>query len=194
MSVWTHRVDAVFSGDVLEQNAGADLALVQLDSKEEIRAADIVVGDPDKTRVGDEVLALGFPLADRIGSNLTVTRGIISSTREVAGVDLFQTDAAINPGNSGGPLVNMDGAAIGINTSKIDATTDGRPVDNIGFAVSVIELGATAEHSEGHSDHRPWHAHANLHSVPDSPHPRSRLRLPLRQLRPTPQLLPRLQR
>ncbi len=127
-----------FSGNVLERNVVADIALVQIDSKD--RFADIVVGDPDKTRVGDEVLALGFPLADRIGSNLTVTRGIISSTRKVAGVDLFQTDAAINPGNSGGPLVNMDGAVIGVNTSKIDATAGGRPVDNIGFAVSVIEL------------------------------------------------------
>ena len=127
-----------FSGDVVERNAMADIALVQIDSKE--RFANIVVGDPDKTRVGDEVLALGFPLADRIGSNLTVTRGIISSTRDDSGVDLFQTDAAINPGNSGGPLVNMDGAVIGINKSKIDATVGGRPVDNIGFAVSVIEL------------------------------------------------------
>ena len=127
-----------YDGNVLEHNASADLAVVQIDSSD--RFDDIAVGDPAKARVGDEVLALGFPLADRIGSNLTVTRGIISSTREVAGIDLFQTDAAINPGNSGGPLVNMDGAVIGVNTSKIDATSGGRPVDNIGFAVSVIEL------------------------------------------------------
>ena len=127
-----------YDGDVLERNASADLAVVQIDSNGIFD--DIAVGDPSKARVGDEVLALGFPLADRIGSNLTVTRGIISSTREAAGIDLFQTDAAINPGNSGGPLVNLDGAVIGVNTSKIDATSGGRPVDNIGFAVSVIEL------------------------------------------------------
>ena len=127
-----------FSGDVLERNSSADLAVVQIDSNGSFDY--IAVGDPDKARVGDEVLALGFPLADRIGSDLTVTRGIISSTREVSGVDLFQTDAAINPGNSGGPLVNMDGAVIGVNTSKIETAAGGRPVDNIGFAVSVIEL------------------------------------------------------
>ncbi len=127
-----------YDGEVLERSSDADLALVRIDSSDRFDA--IVVGDPDKARVGDEVLALGFPLADRIGSDLTVTRGIISSTRKVTGVDLFQTDAAINPGNSGGPLVNMDGAVIGVNTSKIDATDSGRPVDNIGFAVSVIEL------------------------------------------------------
>ena len=127
-----------YSGDVLETNTSADLALVQIDSKD--RFEGIVVGDPAKTRVGDEVLALGFPLVDRIGSNLTVTRGIISSTREVAGINFFQTDAAINPGNSGGPLVNMDGEVIGVNTSKIETAAGGRPVDSIGFAVSVIEL------------------------------------------------------
>ena len=90
--------------------------------------------------MGDEVLALGFPLADRIGTNLTVTRGIISSTRTVDGVELLQTDAAINPGNSGGPLVNSDGEVIGVNASRIEETEGGRPVSNIGFAVSVIEL------------------------------------------------------
>ena len=86
------------------------------------------------------MIALGFPFADRIGNNLTVTRGIISSTRTVDGVDLLQTDAAINQGNSGGPLVNSDGEVIGVNTSKIEEADSGRPVDNIGFAVSVIEL------------------------------------------------------
>ena len=127
-----------YDGDVLERNASADLALVQIDSNGTFNH--IAVGDPDKVRVGDEVLALGFPLADRIGSDLTVTRGIVSSIRKEVGIDLFQTDAAINPGNSGGPLVNMDGAVIGVNTAKIDATDSGRPVDNIGFAVSAAEL------------------------------------------------------
>ena len=91
-------------------------------------------------RVGDEVLALGFPLADRIGSDLTVTRGIVSSKRMESGVEQFQTDAAINPGNSSGPLVNNSGEVIGVNTSRIEETSGGRPVANIGFAVSVSEL------------------------------------------------------
>ena len=127
-----------YEGDVLERDETADLALVQLDSNDRFDA--IAVGDPTSVRVGDEVLALGFPLANRIGNSLTVTRGIISSTRTVDGVDLFQTDAAINPGNSGGPLVNSDGEVIGISTSRIEETDSGRPVTNIGFAVSVVEL------------------------------------------------------
>ena len=127
-----------YDGDVLERDAPADLALVQIDSEDRFPA--ITVGDPGGVRVGDEVLALGFPIADRIGNSLTVTRGIVSSIRTSGGVDLIQTDAAINPGNSGGPLVNSQGEVIGINRSRIEETTGGRPVNNISFAVSAIEL------------------------------------------------------
>ncbi len=127
-----------YEGEVLARDADSDLALVQISRSGSFDA--IPVGDPSRVRVGDEVLALGFPIADRIGTNLTVTRGIISSTRTVNNVELFQTDAALNPGNSGGPLVNRDGEVIGVNTSKIYETTGGRPVSNIGFAVSVSEI------------------------------------------------------
>ena len=136
-SVWLTN-GRFYQGDVLERDETADLALVQIDGSGPFDA--IAIGNPDGVRVGDEVLALGFPLADRIGTNLTVTRGIISSTRTVAGVALLQTDAAVNPGNSGGPLVNIDGEVIGVNTSRVEETDSGRPVSNIGFAVSVSEL------------------------------------------------------
>ena len=127
-----------YEGDVLERDKTSDLALVKIGDNQRFEA--ISIGDPERVRVGDEVLALGFPLADRIGSDLTVTRGIVSSKRTEGGVEQFQTDAAINPGNSGGPLVNGSGEVIGVNTSRIEETSSGRPVANIGFAVSVSEL------------------------------------------------------
>ena len=127
-----------FEGDVLERDTSSDLALVKIGGNQRFEA--IPVGDPGRVRVGDEVLALGYPLADRIGKQLTVTRGIVSSKRTESGVQHFQTDAAINPGNSGGPLVNDFGEVIGVNTSRIEETPGGRPVANIGFAVSVSEL------------------------------------------------------
>ena len=137
VSVWLTNGRS-YGGEVLERNVTADLALVRIPGGAGFQPIPMAL--TGSARVGDEVLALGFPLADRIGSNLTVTRGIISSTRTVNGVDLLQTDAAINPGNSGGPLVNLDGEVIGVNTSKIEETDSGRPVDNIGFAVSVSEI------------------------------------------------------
>ena len=137
VKVWLNS-ESRHAGNVVARDIITDLAVVQIDGNGVFEY--VLLGDPAKVRVGDEVLALGFPLADRIGSNLTVTRGIISSTREEGRVTLSQTDAAINPGSSGGPLVNIDGEVIGINTAKIDASSGGRPVENIGFAVSVAEL------------------------------------------------------
>ena len=127
-----------YDADVLELDATSDLALLQIDGGGSFQA--FAIGNPDTVRMGHEVLALGFPLADEIGTNLTVTRGIISSTRVEDGVQLLQTDASLNPGNSGGPLVNNEGEVIGVNTSRIEETDSGRPVTNIGFAVSVSEL------------------------------------------------------
>src|SRR5207237_3250742 len=64
-------------------------------------------------RVGQEVIAIGSPLGTLQN---TVTRGIVSAIRETGNATLVQTDAAINPGNSGGPLIDRNGAAIGITT------------------------------------------------------------------------------
>ena len=136
VGVWLtngHRYDAT----VLDRDSTSDLALLKIDGG---RFQAFAVGDSDRVRMGDEVLALGFPIADTIGTNLTVTRGIISSTRTENGVRLLQTDASLNPGNSGGPLVNLNGEVIGVNSSRIEETDSGRPVTNIGFAVSVSEL------------------------------------------------------
>ena len=127
-----------YDATVLEKDTTSDLTLLRIDGGGSFDA--IAVGNPNTVRMGDEVLALGFPLADTIGTNLTVTRGIVSSTRTVDGVTMLQTDASLNPGNSGGPLVNRDGEVIGVNTSRIEETEGGRLVSNIGFAVSVSEL------------------------------------------------------
>ena len=127
-----------YEGDVLVRDSRSDLALVQIDSGDSFH--EIAMANPSDVRVGDEVLALGFPLAGNIGISLTVTRGIVSSIRTANGVNLLQTDAAINPGNSGGPLVNRQGQVVGVNTFRIEQTAGGRHVNSIGFAVSVIEL------------------------------------------------------
>ncbi len=76
------------------------------------------LGDSSKIRVGQEIIALGYPLPD-VGQQpaLIVTRGIISAVRAAEG--LLQIDAALNSGNSGGPVLNREGEAIGIAKSSI---------------------------------------------------------------------------
>ena len=90
------------------------------------------LGDSDKIKVGDWVLAIGSPF----GLQQTVTAGIISAKgRSLGGGpfdDFLQTDAAINPGNSGGPLVNMSGEVIGINSAILS-----RSGGNVGIGFAI---------------------------------------------------------
>ena len=118
-----------YQGTVTGRNDAVDLAVIRLSGGETFPPASF--GKAGRIAIGDDVIALGFPLA----GNFTATRGIVSSMRQFhSNYDFIQTDAAINPGNSGGPLINQGGEVIGMNTSKrIDA-------EGIGFALSVSEI------------------------------------------------------
>ncbi len=109
---------------VLKLNAGRDLPFVTL-------------GDSDKARVGDWVLALGSPF----GLSKSVTAGIVSNRQRETMVSspfqkFIQTDAAINRGNSGGPLVNIMGEVIGVNSQIATSTGD---YNGVGFALPSNE-------------------------------------------------------
>ena len=109
-----------------------DLALVKIEVDERLRAARL--GDSDRLRVGDWVVAIGNPF----GLGNTVTAGIVSAKGRTLGAgpydDFIQTDASINPGNSGGPLFNLDGEVVGINTAIFTRT--GGSI-GIGFAIPI---------------------------------------------------------
>ena len=117
-----------FKAKVIGRDSKTDLALIKISSVFENLPV-LSLGDSDKMRVGDWVIAVGNPF----GLEETVTQGIISATGRAIGSgpydDFLQTDAPINPGNSGGPLVNLKGEVIGINTAII---TGGQ---GIGFAI-----------------------------------------------------------
>jgi len=108
-----------------------DLALLKIDSK---GLKPVKLGNSDKLRVGDWVVAIGNPF----GLEQTVTAGIVSAKGRVIGSgpydDFIQTDAAINPGNSGGPLFNIHGEVVGINTA-IYSQSGGN--NGIGFAIPI---------------------------------------------------------
>ncbi|MGB4420569.1 MAG: trypsin-like peptidase domain-containing protein [Candidatus Saccharimonadales bacterium] len=124
---------------VIKKDSSKDLAIIKVKSDEKLFA--VKLGDSDKLKVGESVLAIGNVLG-RYSNSVTLGiisglgRPIITSGSGLYGnlqelEDLIQTDAAINSGNSGGPLVNMKGEVIGINTA-IDGTAQ-----NIGFAVPI---------------------------------------------------------
>ena len=109
----------------------SDLAVLKIDAS---NLPILVLGDSDRTRVGDVVLALGNPL----GVGQTVTMGIISAKGRQTGLsngsfeDFLQTDAPINQGNSGGALVSTNSELIGIN-SQILSPSGGSI--GLGFAI-----------------------------------------------------------
>ena len=135
------RIEVVF-GDgtrqvakLLGRSPQYDLAVLQVDARD---LPTLKLGSSDALQVGDEVVAVGNALA-LDGSNLSVTKGIVSGKGRVVPedqtgatlYDMLQTDAAINPGNSGGPLVDAEGRVIGINTALAGGS------QNVGFAISI---------------------------------------------------------
>ena len=124
-----------------------DLAVLKVDNVDNLTVARL--GDSDKVRVGDEVLAAGAPL----GLRSTVTHGIISALHRpvpLSGegsdtdtvIDALQTDASINHGNSGGPLIDTDSQVIGINTAGKSLSDS---ASGLGFAIPVNEVKAVAQ-------------------------------------------------
>lgn len=108
-----------FNARIIGTDPTTDLALIKIDGK---NLPTLPIGDSDKIRVGEWVVAVGNPF----GLNNTVTAGIVSAKARTLGqngVESFiQTDAAINRGNSGGALVNTKGELIGINAMLYSET------------------------------------------------------------------------
>jgi serine protease Do len=102
---------------IVGRDEKTDLALIKLTPGKNLPS--LPLGDSDKLRVGDWVMALGNPF----GLTSTVTAGIVSAKGRNIGAgpydDFIQTDASINPGNSGGPLVDLNGQVVGINTAIV---------------------------------------------------------------------------
>lgn len=121
------------SAAIIGTDPATDIALLKIRPFEGMKV--LPLGDSDKVRVGDWLMAVGNPF----GLQSTVTTGILSARGrqnvpiggQVRYIDFLQTDASINPGNSGGPLIAMDGTVVGINTA-INAQGQG-----IGFAIPI---------------------------------------------------------
>ena len=125
----------IFEATVIGLDKATDLAVLKIEA-EDIKA--VSLGDSEKVRVGEWVLAIGSPFSESLSH--TVTAGIVSAlgrNNVMSSLDTYQnfiqTDAAINPGNSGGALLNMQGELIGINAAI--ASGGGRANAGIGFAI-----------------------------------------------------------
>ena len=124
-----------FDAVIIGTDPKTDLAVLQIEAED---LQDVQLGNSDKIRVGEWVMAVGSPFSENLSH--TVTTGIVSALgrsnimNAQSYEDFIQTDAAINPGNSGGALLNMEGELIGINTA---IATGGYEKSNrgVGFAI-----------------------------------------------------------
>ncbi len=133
--------------ELVGSDEATDIALLKVEGS---NLVELEIGDSDRLKVGDYVVAIGNPF----GLGQTVTSGIISALGR-SGInnegyeDFIQTDASINPGNSGGALVTLDGRLAGINTAIISPA--GGNI-GIGFAVptnmAVAVMNQLIEHGE----------------------------------------------
>ena len=135
---------------IVGQDYELDLAVLKIEGE---GYPTLPMGDSDKMRVGDWVVAIGQPY----GLDHTVTTGVVSAKGRPITIqdrnykNLIQTDAAINPGNSGGPLLNMRGQVIAINTA-VNAQAQG-----IGFAIPInTAKGVLQELMNGQKVVRPY--------------------------------------
>ena len=129
-------------GTLVGSNPGYDLAVVKVD-KTGLPA--VTLGNSGELQVGDQTIAIGSPL----GLQGTVTSGIVSALNrpvtaggegETSFINAIQTDAAINPGNSGGPLVDGNGAVVGINSAiaSLGQSMGGQAGSiGLGFAIPI---------------------------------------------------------
>ena len=125
-----------YEATIIGKDPKSDLAVIKIKAK---NLSDIALGDSDKLRVGEWVIAVGSPFSANLSH--TVTAGIVSAKGRgniLQGdmyEDFIQTDAAINPGNSGGALLNSSGDLIGINTAIYSNGYFDRGNQGVGFAI-----------------------------------------------------------
>jgi serine protease Do len=120
-----------FKAKIIGADKRSDVAVVKIEAT---GLPTVKIGDVNRLRVGEWVMAIGSPF----GLDSTVTAGIVSAKQRDTGeyLPLIQTDVAINPGNSGGPLINMRGEVVGIN-SQIYSRSGG--FMGISFAIPIDE-------------------------------------------------------
>jgi putative serine protease PepD len=153
------RVVALFQNgtsapaQIVGRDPSSDLAVLRAQGVSGLTP--VTIGNSDSLRVGQQVVAFGAPL----GLGGTVTTGIISALNRAVSVgqesgaseatvlSAVQTDAAINPGNSGGPLVDMQGALVGINSAIATTGAQGGSI-GVGFAVPINQAKRVAEELE----------------------------------------------
>ena len=155
----THLEVALSTGEtypakVVAADSVTDIAVIQIHADRPLPIAKI--GDSEKVRAGEFVVAVGSPLAlsnsCSFGIISCIHRDLDIAGEDSVGLKYLQTDLAINAGSSGGPLVSLDGEVVGVCSKKIAGGVEG-----IGFAIPITYAqNVVAELSDHGSLRRPF--------------------------------------
>jgi S1-C subfamily serine protease len=127
-----------FVASVIGDDLFADIAVLKINQTDLVEEGyDFVplpIANSSTIRVGEPVVAIGYPFATSLGPKSTLSAGVVSQTQRLILSDYgyqaaIQTDADINPGNSGGPLLNLNGEVVGINNTAIFSQETGAEIN-----------------------------------------------------------------
>lgn len=155
-------------GTIVSIDNALDIAVIGISG---VSFVPLEIADLQKISVGDNVYAIGAPNS----LAYTLTKGIVSSKDRVAGGQKYiQTDAAINSGNSGGPLLNDDGAVVGVNSYKLSHSEGIGLAIPISTVVSFLEnkkINVNDNYTESKNDNQPESQYINEKSTVDEMEP-----------------------
>ncbi len=149
-----HEIIAVINGSeypakVIAVDSDADVAIVRIRAN---GLPHLPILEPSSIRLAEDVRVFGYPLADRLGESIKITRGTVSGMTGEGTEKVLQLDVTVNPGNSGGPLINDRGQVAGV----VTALLSGASISEVSFAAgtgSLVKLmdkaGLKYEHASG---------------------------------------------
>lgn len=141
-SIAIYHDGAMIEARLVASSITADLALLKITSELKVKGVTLSNRIAES---GTEIFTLGYPNPGIQGTEVKVTKGIVSSLTGFKNDDTcYQIDAAIQPGNSGGPICSMDGRVIGVVVSKLDeiavANQTGSISQNVNYAIKSTEV------------------------------------------------------
>lgn len=134
-----------YEAGLVGEDAQTDVALLKIAARD---LKPLEIGDSSELMVGDDVVAIGNPLGEKLTG--TMTNGIISAIDRSISYNghymtMLQTNTALNEGNSGGPLLNMYGQVVGITNMKMSAVYSDVSIEGIGFSIPSATVKAVTD-------------------------------------------------
>jgi S1-C subfamily serine protease len=142
--------DSYYPAGITQTRPAADLAIL---SAPALRGDQAVFRADADARLGEPVIAAGFPLPTTLARQINVTNGVVSSTAGIKGdPNQFQMSVPVQPGSSGGPVLDASGQVVGVTAAKLNAVAAYRSTgvlsENVNFAIKGAVIQALLRETE----------------------------------------------